>query len=43
MTKNLTIEKLRQLAKDTVDRLSAQGCAELLQWAKEEFPELVAG
>lgn len=36
---NLTAEELR-LAKDAVDRLSPQGCAELLEWAKREFPGL---
>lgn len=37
---NLTTEELRQLAKDTIYRLSEQNCAELLEWAKKEFPEL---
>lgn len=42
MAENFTIEELQQLAKETVDRLSAQGCVELLEWAKKEFPELGA-
>lgn len=33
-------EELRRLAHDTIDRLSDQECAELLEWAKKEFPEL---
>lgn len=40
MTENLTIEELRQLAKDTVDRMSAQDCAEFLEWAEKELPKL---
>lgn len=37
---NLTTEELLQLVKDTVERMSPQGRAELLEWAKREFPEL---
>lgn len=33
-------EELLQLLKDTVERMSPQGRAELLEWAKKEFPEL---
>lgn len=36
---NLTDEELRKLAKDTVDSMSPQGRAELLEWAKKEFPK----
>lgn len=36
----MPISELRQLAHDTVDQLSDQECAELLEWAKNEFPEL---
>lgn len=39
MEKNLTSEELRKLAKETVDRMSDQGRAELLEWIKKEFPE----
>lgn len=42
MAENMTTEELRQLAKETVDRLSAQGCSDLLEWVKKEFPELGA-
>ncbi|MDE6261644.1 MAG: hypothetical protein K2M42_12475 [Oscillospiraceae bacterium] len=37
---NLTDEELRQLAMETVDRMSDRGRAELLEWVKKEFPEL---
>lgn len=37
---NLTTEELRQLTKDAINRLSDRSCAELLEWAKKEFPEL---
>lgn len=36
----MSIEELRRLAHDTVDQLSDQECAELLEWAKMEFPEV---
>lgn len=42
MAENLTTEELRQLARETVDRMSAQGRAELLEWAKKEFPGLLS-
>ena len=38
--KYLTTEELRQLAKKTVDRLTDHECAELLEWAKKEFPQM---
>ena len=40
MTENLTAEELQQLAREAVNELSAQGRAELLDWVKNEFPEL---
>lgn len=40
MFENLTDEELQQLAMETVDRMFAQGRAELLEWAKKEFPDL---
>lgn len=36
----MSISELRQLAHDAVDSLSDQECAELLEWAKKEFPEV---
>lgn len=39
MIENLTTDELRQLAKETVDRLTDAECAELLEWAKQEFPD----
>ena len=41
--KHLTTEELRQLAKDTVDRLTDAECAELLEWAKKEFAQTEGG
>ena len=37
---NLTDEELQQLAREAVDGMTNQGRAELLEWAKNEFPEL---
>ena len=40
---NLTTEELRQLAKDTIEQLTDAECAELLEWAKKEFPQTEGG
>lgn len=42
MLDELTNDELRQLAKETIDRLTDQECAELLEWAKKEFPDVHA-
>lgn len=37
-TNELNSDELRQLAKEAVERLTDQECAELLEWVKKEFP-----
>ena len=41
--KHLSLEELRRLTKEMVDRLTNAECAELLEWAKKEFAQTEGG